>query len=184
MRLTKKTVFIVLAALLALAIGVPTALASIPDPSGVIHACHKTAVAAHGSPLQVIDSNAGGSCAVGYTELTWNQLGPTGPAGATGAIGATGPAGATGATGAAGPSTAGPSGLGVTVVTTSGSGHATAVCPDAEPYVIGGGVEDNTGGQYFQASAPVEANGSSFYNAWIGAVSYSDSVTAYAICAQ
>jgi len=99
----RKFLLLAIAVIGVLAIGIPSALAatsSIPDPSGVIHACYKTAVAAHGSPLKVIDSNAGGSCAAGYSPLTWDQVGPTGP---------TGPAGATGATGGTGP--AGPSGI-------------------------------------------------------------------------
>lgn len=107
--------------------------------------------------LAVINTDAGQTCNSDESSLNWNQTGP---------------------------STAGSSGLNVTVVTASGSGHATAVCPSAEPYVLGGGLLDNDGGQYFQASEPVKTSGSSFYNSWLGAVSYSDSVTAYAICSK
>jgi hypothetical protein len=58
-------------------------LASIPDASGVIHACYQNGM------FRVIDSPSA-SCNSSETALNFNQ---TGPAGATGATGATGPAG-------------------------------------------------------------------------------------------
>ena len=61
------------AALLAVVAGASIAMASIPDPGGVIHACYKKPVPAHGTPLQVINTGNGGSCASGYAALTWNQ---------------------------------------------------------------------------------------------------------------
>lgn len=67
------------------------ALASIPDGSGVIHGCYKTA----DGKLRVIDS-ATETCDSGETALNWSQAGPQGPAGAAGATGAEGPAGPAG----------------------------------------------------------------------------------------
>lgn len=84
---------------LAMAAGTGIAFATIPDSGGVIHGCYKTPVPAHGTPLQVIDTDAGGSCPGGTLPLTWNQTGPQGPQGATGAQGPTGPAGSPGISG-------------------------------------------------------------------------------------
>ena len=56
------------------------AYASIPDGSGVIHACYD----ARGA-LRVIDS-ATTTCAKNETSLTWNQAGPPGPAGPSNAF--------------------------------------------------------------------------------------------------
>jgi len=53
------------------------AYAAIPDSGGTIHACHKTVVPAHGTPLSIIDSEAGGTCPAGSTELTWPAAQPT-----------------------------------------------------------------------------------------------------------
>lgn len=50
------------------------AYAAIPDSGGTIHACYKTTVPAHGTPLSIIDSEAGGTCPNGYTELTWSSV--------------------------------------------------------------------------------------------------------------
>jgi hypothetical protein len=122
--------------------GAIAAYASIPDSSGIIHACYQSPPPAHGANLQVIDTSAGGSCGGGMAALSWNQTGPQGPTGATGATGATG------SQGPAGPSTAGPGGLGVVVVraqTTAGFGPLTAVCPSATPFVIGGGTSTDSG---------------------------------------
>jgi hypothetical protein len=55
--------------------------ATIPDSSGVIHACYKTSNGA----LRVIDTGLGGTCAASETALQWNQTGPPGPAGPAGA---------------------------------------------------------------------------------------------------
>lgn len=74
------------------------ALASIPDSSGVIHACYKP----QGGGLRVIDS-AVATCTSSEVSLTWSQEGPQGPAGADGADGADGATGAAGATGPQGP---------------------------------------------------------------------------------
>jgi hypothetical protein len=101
--------------------GIATAVqASIPDASGVIHACYNTSLA-HGNPtgaLRVIDTaKPNGNCASWETALNWNQKGVTGATGATGPTGAgptgpTGPKGATGPTGPKGPTGAPGVGIG------------------------------------------------------------------------
>lgn len=156
------------------------ALASIPDGSGVIHACYQSPPPAHGANLQVIDTGNGGSCGGGMTALTWNQTGPQGP---QGAAGAQGPAGATGPQGPAGPSTAGPSGLDITTVTGSAGfgGPAVVYCPSDHPYVIGGGGQ-GTAPNYsvFTGDFPVaNSNG----QGWEATAS-GGNVQVWAICAK
>jgi hypothetical protein len=73
------------------------ASASIPSSDGVFTACLNGA----GIP-KLIDPSTGARCHGHDQQVTWNQTGPTGQAGATGATGATGGKGATGATGATG----------------------------------------------------------------------------------
>jgi hypothetical protein len=72
--------------------GAGVALASIPDASGVIHACRNT----KDGSLRVIDSDAGQTCGKDEVALAWNQTGPQGPAGPQGPQG---PAGANGVSG-------------------------------------------------------------------------------------
>jgi hypothetical protein len=105
--LRRSVVLAVVAAALAAVGGV--AYASIPDSSGVIHACYLRS----GGSLRVVDASVTG-CKSTETALNWNQQGPPGPAGPAGPAGPTGATGATGATGPAGP--AGPAG-------TSGAAH-------------------------------------------------------------
>jgi len=68
--------------------GTGTALAatnSIPDSSGVIHACYKPNANGSLSPLGVIDTALpNGKCPANQREVDWNQTGPQGPAGAPG----------------------------------------------------------------------------------------------------
>jgi type VI secretion system secreted protein Hcp len=93
------------------------AVASIPGSNGVITACwdHNNDTS-HFGTLRVIDptipasghSNYEYSCLTNETQITWNQQGPVGPAGATGPAGpagSTGPAGVQGPQGAARPFT-------------------------------------------------------------------------------
>jgi hypothetical protein len=117
-----------LAVLLAGGLGAGVAVAAIPDGGGVIHACYKTPVPAHGTPLQVIDSGAGGSCASGTLPLTWNQTGPQGPAGATGDTGPQGAPGASGYQVVYQPAT----------IPHGDAGQAEAECPSGEVAVGGG----------------------------------------------
>jgi hypothetical protein len=69
-----------------IAVGAGVAIASIPDSSGVVHACYKTSKPNVGS-LIVIDSDAGQTCPSGYAPLSWNQTGTQGPAGPAGSSG-------------------------------------------------------------------------------------------------
>ena len=69
------------------------AVAAIPDSTGVIHGCY---VKALGS-LRVIDPGKGQRCAAFEAPIQWDQTGPQGPKGDTGAQG---PQGLTGDTGA------------------------------------------------------------------------------------
>jgi len=55
--------------------------ASIPDSSGVIHGCYKTAGTSHA--LKVIDNAVTANCPHGYTSLNWDQTGPQGPPGSS-----------------------------------------------------------------------------------------------------
>jgi hypothetical protein len=62
--------------------GVGTAAAAVihdttPVSGGVVNACYKTKAAKNGSHAVVLE-NTGHACASGYTDLTWNQAGPSG----------------------------------------------------------------------------------------------------------
>ena len=76
----RKTLVAVAAAGALVLTGGVIAYASIPDASGVIHGCRKNS---DGS-VRVIDSDAGQTCANGWTALNWSQTGPQGPAGPAG----------------------------------------------------------------------------------------------------
>jgi collagen triple helix repeat protein len=83
------------------------AYGAIPGSDGIIHGCYQKT----SGTLHVIGTNptvGGGACGIGEQALNWNQVGPTGPIGATGQTGPTGATGATGATG--GPGATGASG--------------------------------------------------------------------------
>ena len=90
----------VVAAAVGLTIGLGGAVwASIPDASGVIHACYK----AQNGQLRIVDPSQGQTCVPSETPLQWNQAGPAGTPGAPGAPGAAGTAGPQGPAGPAGP---------------------------------------------------------------------------------
>jgi hypothetical protein len=63
----------------ALALTAAVGYASIPDASGVIHACHST----RDGVLRVIDAPSQ-TCSRNEIALSWNQSGPSGPAGPAG----------------------------------------------------------------------------------------------------
>lgn len=87
-------------AVTALVIGAGgVATATIPDGSGVIHGCYKTA----NGQLNVIDPAKGEQCKAPDMALDWNRQGPKGDTGASGPKGDTGASGPKGETGAAGP---------------------------------------------------------------------------------
>ncbi len=75
------------------------AYASIPDSSGVIHACYLPGIGL----LRVYDSQSSG-CTSKEKSLNWSQQGPAGATGPTGPTGPAGPAGPPGPTGPAGTS--------------------------------------------------------------------------------
>jgi hypothetical protein len=98
-----KRLAILVLALGSLAGGV--AYATIPDGSGVIHACYRTDSGA----VRLIDA-ADQKCLDGEAAVDWSVRGPVGPTGAEGPAGPAGPAGAQGPAGQQGP--AGPAGSG------------------------------------------------------------------------
>jgi hypothetical protein len=68
--------------------------AGTPDvTAGTIYACYSNTTKALSETTKTT------ACKTGFTELSWNAVGPKGPAGPQGAKGATGPQGATGSTG-------------------------------------------------------------------------------------
>jgi hypothetical protein len=58
-----------------------TALAAIPDSSGVIHGCYSPS---RNGSLRVIDTEANQKCKATEVGLTWNQAGPQGDPGVLG----------------------------------------------------------------------------------------------------
>lgn len=82
---------------LALASGTGLVYASIPDASGVIHACYGRA-----GSIRIIDT-AREQCRSGEQLLSWNQIGPQGPEGTSGPEGPAGPIGPEGPEGPEGP---------------------------------------------------------------------------------
>jgi hypothetical protein len=139
--------------------------------------------------------DTGATGLTGATGQTGPQgpVGPKGDTGATGLTGDTGPAGPqglTGATGPAGPSTAGPPGLDVTIVTATGSGDGgngpgiTALCPQTHPYVLGGGADAH--GTNLLTSRPSVGSGeesASNSNGWTADAQNFAPLDVYAICA-
>jgi type VI protein secretion system component Hcp len=131
--------------------GAALAVASVPDSSGVIHACYPiTEINGTTRPvatanLRVIDPSAGQTCTAfntdvssGEAALSWNQTGPSGPQGAPGATGATEPTGPTGPQGAPGTNTTVLSGNTLTLsggqVITIGAGNGLTInTPPVKP---------------------------------------------------
>jgi len=167
--------------------GLGVAWASIPDGGGVIHACYKVPTPSDGTPLSVIDSEAGGACKSGYASLTWNQTGPQGPAGATGPAGPQGPAGI--------------SGYQVVTNTIVNSGtfcqqvacgaHVDVTCPPGDQVLGGGANYTYPSGdpvEYMAASLPTD-NGTTWHvdfygNPQLGSEAGDKTLTGYAICAR
>src|SRR3954451_7233622 len=85
-----------LGAILVLVLSGGVAYATIPDASGVIHACYNPSQ----GQLRVIDTAKHESCTNHEKALSWSKRGPTG---ANGTDGARGPTGAAGTNGARGP---------------------------------------------------------------------------------
>ncbi len=55
--------------------------ASIPDSSGVIHACYRT----NTGSVRIVEDTVG-SCGANETAISWNQTGPQGPSGVGGSV--------------------------------------------------------------------------------------------------
>lgn len=80
-RFSHKALAVPIAALVALAVGVGLAIASIPDSSGVFHACYKK----HNGQLRLVESAA--ACHPSEKATSWSQTGPPGPPGPPGSPG-------------------------------------------------------------------------------------------------
>jgi hypothetical protein len=124
-----------------------SAVASVPDAAGVIHACYTTSPLAT-KPFFLLDTAQATRCPVGFTELTFNQTGPQGPAGPAGPQGATGPQGPAGPTGPQGPAGVGPA-WSATDARMYGLGTEAAVFADvhlpAGAYAVTGKVQASVG---------------------------------------
>jgi hypothetical protein len=79
-------------ALLAVLAAVGVGYAAIPSSDGVIHSCYNASANPSGQ-LRVIDADAGAKCSKNEKALNFNQTGPQGPKGDTGATGPQGPTG-------------------------------------------------------------------------------------------
>jgi collagen triple helix repeat protein len=119
--------------------------------------------------LSSVGVSAPDNCATGATVISWNAMGPTGPAGPigmtgprgpagpTGATGPQGPAGETGATGPQGPAGAnGVSGYEIVVASTEPAAwwfqSMTAYCP-AGKHAVGGGAYPLFDGPFYPGSS-------------------------------
>ncbi|AGL15731.1 hypothetical protein [Actinoplanes sp. N902-109] len=78
--LSYRTAGIALAGLIVLAIGA-SASASVPSADGRIQSC-----VGPGGSVRIIDADAGAKCKKAEKRLAWNQRGPAGPAGNSGAV--------------------------------------------------------------------------------------------------
>jgi hypothetical protein len=129
-RLSRRTIAITGVAAVTLVAGTGIAVASIPDGSGVFHACSSKFT----GRLRLVDPSKGQHCRRTEHAVSWSMTGPRGPMGPAGAKGDTGATGTkgdkgdpgtkgdTGAQGPAGPP--GPPGL---VFTTSTSQNSPAL---------------------------------------------------------
>ena len=78
-RVSRKVLVVLIGALAGLMVGVGFAVASIPDASGVFHACYKK----HQGQLRLVESAA--DCHPSEKATSWSQTGPPGPPGTPGA---------------------------------------------------------------------------------------------------
>jgi hypothetical protein len=167
----------------------PTGLTGAMGPAGPAGAQGSAGpTGAQGPGLAVAPEPVGNNCAdAGISVKDSNGVVGyvcNGPPGAVGPAGIQGPAG---------PSTAGPSGLNVTITYAYGSGSngeglATANCPAAEPYILGGGGQAGAGEVPLSVSQPLNVPESSTPNGWYV---YAESSTlssfglyAFAICSS
>ena len=118
--------------------------------------------------------------------------GPRGYAGNTGALGATGatgPTGSTGSTGSTGPAgDTGAVGTNSTVLTNTGTGTASATCPNGT-YALSGGGSDGTLGDILNISTPQGQSAGKPATGWTvsfdtGSSLSSATVTVYVVCSK
>jgi hypothetical protein len=127
--MSKKTMLMLVAAALVVALGAGVATATIPDSSGTIHGCYKKA----NGNLTIVDTGKGATCQASEAAVTWSQQGAQGLPGPQGVQGLQGKQGS-----------AGPDGVGdYTIVTAQGTtsgGDADvfADCPTGGVAVGGG----------------------------------------------
>ena len=83
-----RVVFALLGGLVVAAAG-SIAWAAVPDGANMVHGCYASGSTGRtgGAALSVIDSDRGGKCGRGQTELVFNQRGPQGPPGPASATG-------------------------------------------------------------------------------------------------
>jgi hypothetical protein len=105
-RVSRKALVIPIGALAALAVGVGFAVASIPDGSGVFHACYKK----HNGQLRLVESAS--ACRPSEGATSWSQTGPPGPPGTPGSSFLAGSSGGRLSTGNNGPGCGGLIGIG------------------------------------------------------------------------
>jgi hypothetical protein len=92
-RVSRKVLVALIGALAALMVGVGFAVASIPDASGVFHACYQK----NQGQLRLVESAS--DCRPSEKATSWGQTGPQGPPGPAGPQGPTGPQGPPGTPG-------------------------------------------------------------------------------------
>ncbi|HEY2354771.1 MAG TPA: hypothetical protein VGH79_07740 [Gaiellaceae bacterium] len=143
MRWKKGSVLLVLGGAVAAAMAiVGVSYASVPDSSGVIHACYQANkngdIAGHGR-LRLIDPSAANpadrTCTKNEQELDWNVKGPKGDPGPAGPQGPQGPAGPAGPAGPQGPQ--GPAGPQGAVGPTGAQGPVGPAGPIGPPGAAG-----------------------------------------------
>lgn len=87
---SRKVLIVLIGALAALMVGVGFAIASIPDASGVFHACYKK----NQGQLRLVESAS--NCRPSEKATSWSQTGPPGPPGTPGTPGSSFLAGSSG----------------------------------------------------------------------------------------
>jgi hypothetical protein len=83
-RVSRKALVVLIGALAALTVGAGFAVASIPDGSGVFHACYQK----NEGQLRLVESAA--DCRPSEKATSWSQIGPQGPPGPPGPQGTPG----------------------------------------------------------------------------------------------
>jgi hypothetical protein len=121
---------LILGAVIAVALTGGVAYATIPDGSGVLHACYKQ----ENGQLRLVQ--AATDCNPSESAITWNQQGPKGDTGNTGPQGPKGDTGAAGPQGASGPSDAYAGTAGPTALSSSAYSTLVLVPVPAGRYVV------------------------------------------------